>query len=98
MGINSTSQMSLVKNGQEIETVSTFTYLGSIMDEKGETDPHVISRIKKRRAAFVSLKPVWRSTVISLKNKIRLFNSNVETILLYTVQSAGKSPRKLPRM
>ena len=35
MGLNPTSLMSLFVNGQQIETVSTFTYLGSIMDEKG---------------------------------------------------------------
>jgi len=83
MGINPTSQMSLLVNDQQIETVSTFTYLGSIMDEKGGTGSDVLSRINKSRAAFASLKPVWRSTVISLKTKIRLFNSNVKTILLY---------------
>ena len=43
----------------------------------------MLSRINKSRAACASLKPVWRSTVISLKTKIRLFNSNVKTILLY---------------
>jgi len=37
MAINHTSQMSLFVNGQQTETVSTFTYLGSIMDEKGGT-------------------------------------------------------------
>ena len=83
MGVNPTSQMSLFVNGHQIETVSTFTYLGSIMDERGGTDSDVLSRINKSRAAFASLKPVWRSTVISLKTKIRLFNSNVKTILLY---------------
>jgi len=62
--------------------VSMFTYLGSIMDEKDGTDSDVLSRINKSRAACASLKPVWRSTVISLKSKIRLLNSNVKTILL----------------
>ena len=83
MGINPTSQMSLFVNGQQIETVSTFTYLGSIMNEKGGTDSDVLCQINKIRAAFASLKPVWRSTVVSLKTKIRLFNSNMKTILLY---------------
>jgi len=83
MGVNPNSQMSLFVNGQQIETVSTFTYLGSIVDEKGGTDSDVLSRINKSRAAFASLRPVWRSTLISLKTKIRLFSSNVKTTLLY---------------
>jgi len=86
MGINPTSQMPILVNGQQIETVTTFTYLGSIIDEKGGTDSDVLSRINKRRAAFASLKLAWRSTVISLKTKIRLFNSNVKTILLYGLE------------
>ena len=57
--------------------------MGSIMDEKGGTNAGVLSRINKSRAAFASLKPLWRSNVISLKTKIRLFNSNVKTVLLY---------------
>ena len=66
MGIDPTNQMTLFVNGQQIETVSRFACLGSIMDEKGGTDSD--------DDAFASLKPVWRSTVISLKTKIRLFN------------------------
>jgi len=46
-GINPTSQMPPFVNGQQIETVSTFTYLGSIMDEKGGTDSDVLSRINQ---------------------------------------------------
>ena len=47
------------------------------MDENGGTDSDVLSRINKSRAAFASLKPLRRSTFISLKTKIRLFNSIV---------------------
>ena len=29
------------------------------------------------------MKPIWRSTVLSLRNKIRIFNTNVKSVLLY---------------
>ena len=53
--------MSLFINGQQIETVRTFSYLGGIMDENGGKDSDALSRINKSRAAFASLKPLRRS-------------------------------------
>lgn len=40
-------------------------------------------RINKARQAFGSLREVWRSTVLSQNIKLRLFNSNVISVLLY---------------
>jgi len=48
-------------NNYKIDFVNTFKYSGSIMDEKGGTDAN------RSRAAFASLKPLWRSNIISLK-------------------------------
>lgn len=81
MRINSASQRPLHVNNHEI--VNTFTYLGSIMDKEGGTDADVLSRINRGRAAFASLKPLWRSNVISRKTKLILYSSNVKTVLLY---------------
>ena len=30
-----------------------------------------------------SLRPIWRSTALSLRNKIRIFNTNVKSVVLY---------------
>ncbi|CAH8633964.1 unnamed protein product [Heterobilharzia americana] len=40
-------------------------------------------RIGKARQAFISLKPVWRSSALSMWNKIPIFNTNVKSVLLY---------------
>ena len=84
MRINPVSQLPLHVNNHEIETVSTFTYLGSIMDEKGGTGADGLSRLNKSRATFASLKPLWRSNVISVKTKLKLFNSTIKTVLLFS--------------
>ena len=54
--------------------------VGSIVDEHGGTDADVKARINKTRHAFASLRPVWNSRKIS--TKLRLFNSNVKSVLL----------------
>jgi hypothetical protein len=58
-----------------------------MIDVQGGADADVKTRIGKARQAFTSLKPVWSSKRISLKTKIRLFNSNVKTVLLYGSES-----------
>ena len=65
------------------EEVTEFTYLGSIIDGKGGTEADIKARIGKARAAFTQLQKVWKASKVSVKTKIRLFNSNVKSVLMY---------------
>ena len=69
--------------GEQIEAVDKFTYLGSEIDASGGTDLDIESRIKKARSAFGILSPVWRNANLSTGLKLRLFKSNVVSVLLY---------------
>jgi len=81
--INTASSTPVTVNGEPIKEVDSFVYLGSIVDKKGGTDQDVKARIGKARAAFVMLKNIWASKEISTKTKLRIFNSNVKSTLLY---------------
>lgn len=70
-----------------LEEVETFTYLGSVINQQGETDADVKTRIGKARAALIALKNIWRSNLIASRTKIRLFNSNVKSVLLYGAET-----------
>ncbi|CAH8856362.1 unnamed protein product [Trichobilharzia szidati] len=70
-------------NGRDLKEVTSFTYLGSIVSTTGGTDEDVKSRIGKARNTFINLKPIWKSSSLSINNKIRIFNTNVKSILLY---------------
>ena len=83
MRTNSTLQESLTISGTAIEDVHEFTYLGSKISNEGGTDEDIKTRIKKARQAFAILKPVWRATTISTNTKLRIFSSNVKSVLLY---------------
>ena len=48
-------------DGQEIETVDRFTFLGSLDGVNGGSDADVKSRINKLRHAFAVLKLIWKS-------------------------------------
>lgn len=68
---------------QVIERVNEFTYLGSVIDREGGTDQDVQDKIKKARRAFGMLSRVWASRIYSINVKIRIFNTNVKSILFY---------------
>ena len=74
----------LLKVGdEEVEDVSTFTYLGSLVSKTGGAEEDVEARVRKAQLAFITLNPVWRSPVIRSKTKLKIFNSNVKSVLLY---------------
>ena len=83
MKMNTTANTPVTVGGEPISEVESFVYLGSVVDQHGGTDRDAISRIGKARAAFVKLKNIWASGGISMRTKLRIFNSNVKSVLLY---------------
>ena len=68
---------------QALERVESFTYLGSIVFITRGSEEDVEARCRKAQCMFYMLSPVWRSQYISLWTKLRIFNSNVKSVLLY---------------
>ena len=83
MKSNTTSNLPVKIGGEEVREAESFVYLGSVVDRQGGTDRDVTARIGKARAAFIMLKNVWASRVIRIATKLRIFNSNVKSVLLY---------------
>ena len=85
---NNTSGISteIKVNGQKLETVTSFKYLGSVITDKG-SKPEILSRIAQTTAALTRLKPVWNDRSISITCKIRLMRSFVTSIFLYACES-----------
>ena len=73
-------------NGQKLETVTSFKYLGSVITDVG-SKPEILSRIAQATAALTRLKPIWIVRSISLSSEIRLMRSLVTFIFLYACES-----------
>ena len=73
-------------NGQKLETVTSFKYLGSVIIDEG-SKPEVLSRIAQTTAALIRLKQVWIDKSISFSSKIRLNRFLVTSIFLYAFES-----------
>ena len=75
-------------NGQKLETVTSFKYLGSVITDEG-FKPGIFSRsrIAQTTAALTRLKPSWNDRSISLSSKIQLIRSLVTFIFLEACES-----------
>ena len=84
MRINNTKEHESIKlNNEAIQDVSSFTNLGSVIAVDRGAEQDVIVRVGKPRTAFLLLRLVWKSNEIFLRTKIRIFNTNVTTVLMY---------------
>ena len=73
-------------NGQMLETVTSFKYLGSVITDESPK-PEILYRIAQTTAALTRFKPVWNDRSISLSSKTRLMHSLVTSIFLYASES-----------
>ena len=82
---NGTLQRDITIQGQKLETVNHFIYLGVvgaiICDEGSRRE--VLSRAAQTLAALARLKIIWKDKNIRIKHKIRLMRALVMTIFLY---------------
>ena len=95
-GVNTEIKM----NGQKLETVTSFKYLGAVITDEG-SKPELLSRIALATAALTRLKPVWIDKSIFLGSKIRLMCSLVTSIFLYACESwtlAAELQRRIQAM
>ncbi|CAH8650385.1 unnamed protein product [Schistosoma mattheei] len=84
---NTQNSNPITLDGETLEDVESFTYLGSIIDEQGGSDADVKARIGKARVAFLQLKNIWNSKQLSTNIKVRIFNTNVKAVLLYGAET-----------
>ena len=59
--INTTSEVPVVVDGQPLESVKEFSYIGSVVYTLWGTDKDALTKIGKARAVFLMLKKVWAS-------------------------------------
>ena len=74
-------------NGQLLEEVDAFKYLGSTLTKDGRSTKEIKTRIGLATSAMARLNKVWRSRDISFTTKMRLYKALVVSILLYGCES-----------
>ena len=72
-----------VPPNNNVETVESFTYLGSVIDQNCSPSADIYRRIALASSVLGRLSRVWNSSRISTKTKLRLYNSLVLSVALY---------------
>ena len=54
------SELKVIVNGEELENVDSFVYLGAKVSTAGGADNDINSRLCKERAVFGKLSGVWK--------------------------------------
>ena len=83
MCINTPTVAPITIDGEPLECVEDFSYLGSLISTEFGTQKDIKARLNKARGVFSQLRNIWKSKQYSLKTKLRLYNSNVKAVLLY---------------
>lgn len=90
--------MDIKIDGDLLEQVSSFVYLGSLIACNGSIDPELNRRIGKASGAFNSLNKIWYNKKISLNTKLRIYESAVLTILLYAGETWQTNKQQIQRL
>ena len=86
-------------NGEFLDSMDEFTNLDSVISKENVPKKDFQSRLGEARGAFARLQLIWKSEQYSLQTKLRLYNSNVGSLLLYQsecwrVVKADKNKRR----
>jgi len=87
MRVKTKSQQAVTVRGESLEDVSDFKYLGSIISADGNIEREISARIGQAAYAFRKLNNIWKSTFIHTKTKLKIYKSNVRSILLYASET-----------
>ena len=66
---------------EQLKQTNKFTYLWRVINSEDGSKADIKSRIDKARVALNRLQNIWKSKELDLKTKIKLYNSNVKSIL-----------------
>ena len=83
MRTNTTNNSLIRVNDKTLEVVEEFVYLGSKLSTEGDCHQEINTRISKANQAYAMLRSIWRASGLSIHTKLRIFKSNVLSVLLY---------------
>ena len=79
-GVNTTVQISM--NGQQLEEVMAFKYLGATLTKDGRSTAEIKIRLAIATASMVKLNKIWSSKDYKLRHKNKLYKTLVLSTLL----------------
>ena len=75
-------------DGNQVDNITTFTYLGSLQSSDGYCRPDIKRRIGLASSVMASLSNVWKSRHLSLPTKISVYQALLTSVLLYAAETS----------
>eukprot|EP01071_Lankesteria_metandrocarpae_P010693 Lankesteria_metandrocarpae@DN5366_c0_g1_i10.p1 len=85
-------------NGQQLETVDHFCYLGATVGSDKGSKAEIAERINKASRAFFVYRNFWKRSAIDVKTRIDIFNAVVMSVLLYGAATWNTNRPSLKRL
>ncbi|CAG2234263.1 unnamed protein product [Mytilus edulis] len=98
MTVNMLNTPDIKVNGEQLELVQSFTYLGSVVTSEGGAEQDIKTRIGKARSAFHRLRNIWKTPSIRKKTKLKIYNSCVTSVLLYGAECWRMTEKDINRL
>ena len=81
--INAKNAAPFTVDDKDMKDVEEFTYLGATITTSGGATEDMKIRIGKARKTYYRFKKIWNSSLYRKKTKMKIFQSNVISVLLY---------------
>lgn len=82
----------LYVGGRPIDQVSSYKYLGALVNENNDPKSEVLSRIEQARCAFFAMKKLFTNKHLSLQLRIRLLRCYIFPVVTYGSECWTLSP------
>ena len=76
-------EITITINGQQLQQVTSFVYLGLTLQEFGDCEMDIRKRLGTERSAMKSLSNIWKSWDITNDTKVQLMKSLIWPIAIY---------------
>ena len=84
---NEDKKANIVMNGERLEEVEKFKYLGAYIAKDGHSSAEVKTRLAMAASSMARLQQIWKSNDISFTSKFQLYRSLILSIALYGCES-----------
>jgi len=78
-------------DGETIEVVSSFTFLGSMLEKEGRCDMEIRRRVSMGKTAMNGLGNIWKDKYVSRETKKRLVRALIFPVVLYGCETWTKT-------
>jgi hypothetical protein len=78
-------------DGETIEVVSSFTFLGSMIEKEGRSDMEIRRRVIMGKTAMNGLEKIWKDKYVSRETKKRLVRALIFPVVLYGCETWTKT-------